>query len=139
MWREQSTFDPLNSYLFDKSALNLNCSGQSWNTYTRQDQQCRMHQHTADLPSEKIITLSISAIATTRTFVNQDANVFLYVDNILCGNNRSIPSPGYTPSASASCSVVAEKGQHTVTFMITSVTDSITSGFLELIGSLVYQ
>src|SRR3546814_16752417 len=94
IWKNQASFDPFNSYNFGKEALNLNCSGQNWNTYTQQGQQCRMHQWTADLPSEKIIAMTISAISTRPDFLNQDVNVFTYVGSRLCSNNRSIPKIG---------------------------------------------
>src|SRR3546814_3475908 len=106
IWKNQASFDPFNSYNFGKEALNLNCSGQNWNTYTQQGQQCRMHQWTADLPSEKIIAMTISAISTRPDFLNQDVNVFTYVGSRLCSNNRSIPNTSYTPTASATCNTI---------------------------------
>src|SRR3546814_4445977 len=58
IWKNQASFDPFNSYNFGKEALNLNCSGQNWNTYTQQGQQ-RSEEHTSELKSLMRISYSV--------------------------------------------------------------------------------
>lgn len=138
-WSAQFAYDEVNNHVFGKKSFVHDCSGEDWNIWTQAGQQCRMYQYSFKIERDRVISLALSGVSLSKTLGGKDINLYLYIGDWLCANNRGLytgSSGSEEPTASASCTVPLLAGKHTVTFMTTSRDSMINNSGYGLNASL---
>lgn len=138
MWANQTKLNELNSFSFNKKQFINSCTDHAWNQWSLIGQQCRMFQYELTLERSSSVMMSIIGYGDGM-LIGADINLHLYINGRRCGSNRFFDNvqSSLVPNASATCIVPLKEGQYTLTYMITSSSDSFSSSLLHLNGDLV--